>query len=374
MSAESDPALDTLLMPFDEGLLSWPENGVAFLRARDGAALHTRPRPGLMCEQSFKPDAEALQRSGFELLEPDETGVEPRRYPLVLVLPPRQRDEARALLARAMAMTAPGGRVVASVPNTEGARSAEEDLRKLAGAVGHLSKHKCRVFWTAPLPEVADPAHEALAAQWRSLDSVRPIGDGRFVSRPGVFAWDRIDPASRLLAEHLPASLAGHAADLGAGFGYLSVELLARCPAIHTLDLYEAEGRALDLARRNLSAEASRARLGFHWHDVTGGLPQQYDVIVSNPPFHTQSRADRPDIGRRFIAVAAEALKPGGRLWLVANRHLPYESVLTEAFGSVRTVAQQDGFKIIEAVKAMPTKPERAPKPFDRVATRNQHR
>ena len=42
----------------------------------------------------------------------------------------------------------------------------------------------------------------------------------------------------------------------------------------------------------------------------------------------TQSRADRPDVGRRFIAVAAESLKPGGRLYLVANRHLPYEACL----------------------------------------------
>ncbi|MBA2237221.1 MAG: 16S rRNA methyltransferase, partial [Lysobacter sp.] len=147
MSAESDPALDTLLTPFDEGLLPWPTGGVLFLRARDGAALHSRARPGLVCEQSFKPDAEALQRAGFELLEPGEEGDPIRRYPLVLVLPPRQRDEARALLARALSMAAPGGRVVASVPNTEGSRSAEEDLRKLAGPVGNLSKRKCRVFW-----------------------------------------------------------------------------------------------------------------------------------------------------------------------------------------------------------------------------------
>ena len=96
-------------------------------------------------------------------------------------------------------------------------------------------------------------------------------------------------------------------------------------------------------------------------------------MIVSNPPFHTQGRADRPDIGRRFIAVAAEALKPGGRLWLVANRHLPYEEVLNASFGSVRTVAQQDGFKIIEAVKALPARPERAPKPFDKAAAARNH-
>ena len=77
-----------------------------------------------------------------------------------------------------------------------------------------------------------------------------------------------------------------------------------------------------------------------------------YDVIISNPPFHAQGAADRPDIGRAFIAAAAEALRPGGRLWMVANRHLPYESVLDARFGTVRIVTQTYGFKIIEAVKA----------------------
>ncbi len=383
MRAEADPALATLMLPFAEGRLTWPDqggrlhdgvvqDGVLFLRARDGWPLHQQSLAGLVCDQSFKPDAEALQQAGLELAT-TEAG---KTYPLVLVLPPRQRDESRALFARAVAATAPGGRVLACVSNNEGARSAEDDLRKLAGPLMTITKHKCRAFWTAPLEGAADPG---LAAQWAALDAVRPIGDGRFVSRPGVFAWDRIDPASALLAEHLPPDLAGHAADLGAGFGYLSAELMGRCPGITALDLFEAEGRALDLARRNLADTEKRVSVGYHWHDVTrgltvSGLPRTYDVIVSNPPFHTQSRADRPDIGRRFIAVAAEALKPGGRLWLVANRHLPYEAVLNESFGAVRTVAQRDGFKIIEAVKALPVKPERAPRPFDRIAARNQHR
>ncbi|QOD90855.1 class I SAM-dependent methyltransferase [Lysobacter sp. CW239] len=371
--AIDDPALETLLLPFVQGLLPWPqEGGALFLRARDGWPLHQRPLPGLVCEQSFKPDADALQRAGLTLVKPDDEA----RYPLVLVLPPRQRDEARALYARAVERVAPGGRIVACVSNNEGARSAQDDLRKLAGAVGDLTKNKCRVFWTAPL-HVADSAASldtALQAQWRKLDAPRRIAGDRFTSRPGVFAWDRIDPASALLVEQLPADLAGAAADLGAGFGYLSVELLARCPGITALDLYEAEERALDLARINLGAVETPATLGFHWHDVTAGLPKQYDVIISNPPFHTQGRADRPDIGRRFIAVAAEALKPGGRLWLVANRHLPYESVLTDSFGSVRTVAQNDGFKIIEAVKALPAKPAPKVKPFNRGELRRQSR
>ena len=75
-------------------------------------------------------------------------------------------------------------------------------------------------------------------------------------------------------------------------------------------------------------------------------------MVVCNPPFHAQGRADRPDIGRRFIAVAAQALKPGGRLWLVANRHLPYESELDARFGRARIVAQEGAFKVVEAVRS----------------------
>lgn len=340
-----DAPLETLFLAFADGRLPWPTQGALFLRARDGWPLHQRQLPGLVCEQSFKPDVDALLRAGCTVQS--EGGD--RKFPLVLLLPPRQRDEARALLARAVAATAPGGRILACMSNNEGARSGEADLERIAGPVDTLTKNKCRVFWTAPLEGPSDPA---VAAEWAALDAVRPVADGRFVSRPGVFAWDRIDIASALLAEHFPRDLAGRAADLGAGFGYLSVELLTRCAGITALDLYEAEGRALELARRNLAPLEARATLGFHWHDVTAGLPRSYDVIVSNPPFHTHARADRPDIGKRFIVAAAQALNPGGRLLLVANRHLPYESVLTGSFGSVRTLAQAHGFKIVEAVRA----------------------
>jgi 16S rRNA (guanine1207-N2)-methyltransferase len=346
MSSHSgDDALETLFLPFLTDQLNWPAEGALFLRARDGLPLHQRSWPNLVCEQTFKPDADALQRSGFVVNENSAT----RKYPLVLMLPPRQRDEARAMMARAIESTEPGGRVIACVANNEGARSSEADLARLAGRTETLTKNKCRVYWSGPLN---GPADAQLAAEWRELDAVRPIGNGLFVSRPGLFAWDRVDIASVFLAEHFPENATGRAADLGAGFGYLTAQLLARCPKIKTVDLYEAENRALDLARQNLAAQGSRATLNFNWHDVTTGLPKTYDLIVMNPPFHTGAREDRPDIGRRFISVAAASLNGGGQLWLVANRHLPYETVLNESFGTVRKVADQHGYKVVQAIKA----------------------
>ncbi|MCW0413997.1 methyltransferase [Xanthomonas sacchari] len=350
MPAAQDAPLETLFLPFAQGLLRWPAGKVLFLRARDGWALRQHAQPAqLVCEQDYRPYASALQQGGWTVRAEQDGDTDAGGYALVLVLPPRQREEARALLARAVALAAPGGIVVACQANNEGARSGEDDLQQLAGLGGKLTKHHCRVYWTAPLQGGHDAA---LQQRWVKLDAARPILDGRFRSRPGVFAWDRIDPASALLAEHLPADLRGRAADLGAGYGYLSAELLARCPQLTALDLFEADARALALARANLAQAPASVTLGFHWHDVTTGLPGQYDVIVSNPPFHAPGRMERPDIGRRFIAVAAQALAPGGRLFLVANRHLPYEAVLDASFGETEVLATRDGFKLIHAVRS----------------------
>ena len=346
-----DVVLDALYTAFSTDAVMLPDDGrVLFLRARDGGQLRALRRSAWVCEQTFKPYADALARGGLNVLEPlrDEKTAD-SQYKLVVVLPPRQRDEARALFARAVRQAAPGGIVLASVTNAEGARSSETDLARLTGATQSLSKHKCRVFWTAPLTTQVD---QSLLEEWSTLDAPQAIADGRFVSRPGLFAWNRIDPASALLAAQLPLTLAGKVADLGAGYGYLAAEIFRRCAQVTALDLYEAEARALEPARINI-ARAISERVGHVatdviWHDVSVGLPKRYDVIVSNPPFHL-GRADRPELGRAFINVAADALSPGGRFWLVANRHLAYETTLAARFAIVRTVIVQDGFKVIEA-------------------------
>lgn len=336
--------LDALFLPFSDGLLQLPSDGRAlFLCARDGFRLREMAQRNWLCQQSFKPFADGLIRSGYNVGEADAEA----RFKLVLVWPPRQREEARAWFAKAAHHAGTGGVVVACVPNAEGAKSAQADLAALLGTVSHRSKHKCRVFWG-----VSDAScDQALLGAWLDLDRPRANAAG-YISRPGLFAWDRVDAASALLAAHLPHDLQGRVADFGAGYGYLGAQIIARCPGVTALDLYEAEARALEPAglniRQAMREHAREFAFALHWHDVTQGVERRYDAVVCNPPFH-QGRADLPDLGRAFITAAAHALLPHGRLWLVANRHLPYEATLAAHFEQVRSVAMLEGFKVIEA-------------------------
>lgn len=339
-------ALDALHHAISTGQVDLPaDGGVLFLRARDGLWWGRHSQKNWHCQQSFKPFADALERSGLQVDEP-QPGQD---FPVVMMLPPRQRDEARALFARAARLVEAGGIVIASMANDEGARSGEADFRQLFGAAQVMPKHHCRVFWSTVEPSAID---QSLLDEWSALDAPQAIGDGRFVSRPGLFAWNRIDPASALLAAHLPQTLSGRIADLGAGYGYLACETLLRCNGVEAIDLYEAEARALDPARINIDKTRTQldrqVEVSIHWHDVCAGLPHRYDAIISNPPFH-QGRADQPELGQSFIAAAANALKPQGSLWLVANRHLPYEQTLSTRFNKVNTVILKNGFKVFHA-------------------------
>lgn len=297
-------------------------------------------------EQSFQPLHAALRAEGLATAAETASPAE-----AVIVLLPRSREEGRALLARALRDVAVGGLVAGAALNDEGARSAEKDLATLLPLAGQISKAHGRAFWTVPRPAELSEAAQGLIARWLAADEPRRDPATRLWQRPGVFNEGRLDGGSALLIDHLPPTLRGAVADLGAGTGLLSMALLERCPGVQSIDLFEAEDRALELARRNLSE--ARVPVRFHWHDVAAGVPGRFDAVVSNPPFHVGSRSV-PALGRAFIAAAARALKRDGQFLMVANRHLPYEDVLREVFGRGELLAEQGGFKVYRAWEPKP--------------------
>jgi 16S rRNA (guanine1207-N2)-methyltransferase len=161
---------------------------------------------------------------------------------------------------------------------------------------------------------------------------------------PGVFSADGPDPASVLLAAALPDRLPATAADLGAGWGYLSRAILSRS-GVATLHLVEADLAALDCARANLPDP----RAVFHWADATRWRPPApLGAVVMNPPFHSGRTAD-PSLGVAFLHAAHASLAPEGCLWMVANRHLPYDATLGALFHEVEDRGGTAAFRLTQA-------------------------
>ncbi|MCW1922012.1 methyltransferase [Luteolibacter arcticus] len=330
------PALETLMLPFSQGEIAVPSRAL-FLGAEPHPDLKDWPQ--VTGWQPLKPLADAWEKAGFARVD-EPVGT----WPLVMLLPGKSKDETLAALAKAHDLLENGGTLVVAMANTAGAQRFEKELEKATGKIATLSKHKCRVFHA-----VKDGTwDEGLLASWRALGEPREV-DG-FVVEAGVFSADHIDPGSALLAANLPKSLRGTVADLGAGWGYLSKAVADGCSGVKAIHLFEADARALACARKNLG----EGNFEFHWHDVAAGLPGKYETIVSNPPFHTGQTSDLY-LGKAFLRTAAAALRTGGRLFLVANRQLPYEPEL-EALGLVwRKPLENATYKLLFAEKRMGT-------------------
>jgi 16S rRNA (guanine1207-N2)-methyltransferase len=163
-------------------------------------------------------------------------------------------------------------------------------------------------------------------------------------TQPGIFSWDRVDPGSALLLSLLP-KLKGAGADLGCGIGLLGKAALAS-PGVSALSLIDIDRRAIDAAKRNISDPRAR----FQWADIRspGVVPEGLDFIIMNPPFHDAGHETHA-LGQRFIAAASAGLRKGGSCWMVANRHLPYEAVLSGAFSAVTPRGDSGGYKVFEA-------------------------
>lgn len=315
-----------LALALDGGGLRLPDAGrIAVFAPRAGQDLSALPRDRVQVITGFQPDFQHFRSAGYDCAI---TADGP--YAAALVCLPRAKAQARALVAQAVALC--DGPVIVDGAKTDGVDGVLKEARRRATVEGPMNKAHGKLFWVSggDFADWAGPGPMALADGW--------------VTAPGVFSADGVDPASQVLADALPEGLTGHFADLGAGWGYLSARLLQQ-PGIATLDLVEAEHAALDCARRNVTDPRAR----FHWADATTWRPESpLDGVICNPPFHN-ARTPDPGLGRAFLRTAAAALRPGGRLWLVANRHLPYEATLAELFASVDEIAGDNRFKVLTA-------------------------
>jgi len=319
--------MSRLDMALASGAWGLPAAGdIAVWGPRTGDDLSALPQARVVVLTSFKPDHDHFAALGYRLAADGP-------FAAGLVCLPRAKAEARGLLAVASAAVVPGAAIAVDGQKTDGIDAVFKECRAVMPKLSDpLSKAHGKLF---NFPAGGVPAE--WAAEKRTLD------DG-FVTLPGVFSADGVDRGSALLAAALPADLSAKVGDLGAGWGYLSRAILRR-PGVRHLDVVEADRVALDCARINLPDP----RAAFHWADATTFRPDRlWGAVVMNPPFHIGRAAD-PGLGVAFIEAAHRGLAPDGSLWLVANRHLPYDPVLSRLFRSVEHLGGDAAFRLTRA-------------------------
>jgi 16S rRNA (guanine1207-N2)-methyltransferase len=262
---------------------------------------------------------------------------------MVMAAPPGT-VERRYWLAQGLRALAPAAPWAVMAPKAKGGNRLAAEMEMFGcDTVTTSRRHQRLCITTSPLtvnPDIQMRIETAIAD-----GSPRLVGAMGLWSQPGIFSWDRIDPGTALLVSVLPP-LTGRGADLGCGIGVLARAVLASTGVTH-LELIDIDRRAIAAARRNVADP----RAVFHWADArTAALAGSLDFIVMNPPFHDGGVEDRA-LGQAFVQRSHAMLRDGGTVWLVANRHLPYEAVLRAAFAQVKLQGTQGGFKVYEAIK-----------------------
>jgi 16S rRNA (guanine1207-N2)-methyltransferase len=275
---------------------------------------------------------------------------------VVAIRIPHEKLALQQLLHDAFALLKTGGHCYLAGASNEGAKSAARAMELLFGNATTVvtdSGHRVvRAMKPAHPPTVADaPSNPFVEPDAFNEQSFELRGHTHtFSSRPGVFSWDHLDEATALLAEHMDVRLGDRVLDLGCGYGVLGVVAATLAGRTHPVTMLDVDSEAVRSATRSARAAGLDDARVLGSDIASAVLGEQFDVVVTNPPFHVGKATDL-EVPVQFIADAFEVLAPGGRLNLVANRTLPYEGAIRFLFKNITAVHDGRRFKVLSAMK-----------------------
>ncbi|MEU5716396.1 methyltransferase [Streptomyces sp. NPDC020403] len=276
----------------------------------------------------------------------------PERVDLLLVRVPK----SLALLEDQLHRLAPAVHAGTTVIGTGMVKEIHTSTLKLFERVvgptrTSLAVKKARLIHCTP-----DPALPRVPSPWPyRYDLPGDVGavSGRTVTNhAGIFCAERLDIGTRFFLKHLPGRTGpDRVVDLGCGNGVVGTSVaLANPQASLTFidESYQAVASAEETFRANAGTDTeARFLVGDAMADVP---PASVDLVLTNPPFHSH-QAVTDATARTMFHGAKAALRQGGELWVVGNRHLGYHTQLRRTFGNCTTVAGDPKFVVLRAVK-----------------------
>jgi len=318
-------------------------NSAVFLRAEHHPELLKLLPNDSHLEQTFYPATRSL-RSDRELIIENQLHSE---IDLSLVLGTKNKLENLCNFARAYTFTKTDGNILFSLENQLGGDGFFKQLKKIIPEIQSEGLRRSRVVHL----KKSDRLTESTLKEWLELEWTTVKEQPELIAHCSSFSATKVDPGSKLLLDSLPEPLSGRGADFGAGYGFLSYELLKKSTTIEAIYLIDTELYSLNAAKKNLQSFTNRVELNYLWHDLSE-TPQisNLDWIISNPPFHDTIK-QQPELLNRFFDSALASLKIGGRFYFVAPTHLKISNRLPSKFGNYQRLAQHGMYEVVQVEK-----------------------
>lgn len=263
-------------------------------------------------------------------------------YDLVLSHLPRGRAVVEGLIQGAVAALRPSGRLYIVAHKRAGVKSAIACAARLLGQAGVVRQKQGYHVALA----VKKQTQTLAASQESQFEIVLDGVPTTLVSRPGVFAWDRLDDGTAALIHAMEIQPGENVLDLGCGAGLLALAAARRGGQAVAVD---ADLRAVESARHTLAANgvAGEALMSDCAQAV---LERRFDVVLCNPPFH-QGVGVAYDVARQMLRDAAAVLRPGGRFYLVSNAFIRYEREVGGCFTRFKELFDDRRYRVLQATR-----------------------
>lgn len=273
----------------------------------------------------------------------------PAQPDIVLLKLPNNHSYLQYILQQLATVVTPASVILASAKAKDITRNVLAMFDNTLGqATASLTVKKCRLIQCSFNTLLPGAAAVAFPLTW-------PLEHTTFtvVNHANVFSREKLDQGARFFLQHLPEiKNAQRVIDLGCGNGVLGLVLLNQYAEVELVccdESYMAADSARQTIANNLPGKLAQCEFIV---DDCLSLQQDKsaDIVLCNPPFH-QQQAVTSHIASQMFTDAKRVLKQGGRLRIVANRHLGYADVLKRLFGNCQQLAADPKFVILEAIK-----------------------
>ena len=296
----------------------------------DAGELLKKSAPSVHCLLSDIPQADA------------PGGMPSGSFDAILFRLARGTATLNAVLCESFRLLRIGGVFWVSGHNKEGIKSF---VKRSEAHFGNANlariKSSCRLVGfkkesERPVNPVEDPHY----FEYQDLEiNIPRLGNIAYSSKPGIFSYRTTDLGTALLAKFLPDCAGKTVLDLGCGSGVLSVAA-GKAGAASVLAV-DANAIATQCTVRNFERHSLPGKvLCTH---LTEGLDTEFDIVLSNPPFH-QGHATDYSLPGKILDAIIPRLKTGGSIYLVANRFLDYAAQGATRFQKVEVLAREQGY------------------------------